>query len=560
MGIIYLFFAMVATSLTASSQEDPSQKHHILYLVRSGKVPAAIDSYKEYKKTLGHHDSDILEQIALILLDQGMAAQDEENEILSLYGASLAGVNSLLDLCETGMKSKHPSTQLVALQMAGSIQDDRANTLLCKAFSSNFLAIRMEAAAYLAYKKHRHAVGYIESLMNKLPPYFHYFFPRLYAQIGSNEAILLLKKMLHAPELPTRLAAILATAQHGRDDLLKEIRSTATHLNPAEQEACAFTLGTLSDSHSQTILEDLTKSSETEVQLAAYKALYNLGKTDCLQKIKKLAQQENLYAIEALGHLMGGESLLYDLMQAKDKTLRFNAALALLKRKDPKALPTILEMLLTVHSDIGFMPHPSQGRSMIYWKIVPSISAYSSSDHGKEMLAISLALREQILLECLELEEVHFLKITKELLQQKQKDLIPLLMHLLCNSHSPVTVDLLKAKAEELGAPFIRNYASLALYKLKVEGPYQNRIKQWIASQKETEMIKFRPRAHKTTSETSFDYQLTPEENSALLVEALMEIASHHEEDSLDILLDVLQKGPVKNRTVLAGLLMKTLE
>lgn len=569
MGIIYRFSFLlsiaVATHLLASTdatpaKEEPLKKNHILYLVRSNRISAAIDSYKEYKTTLGHHDSEILEQMALILLDQAMASHQEENELISLYGASLAGVNSLLDLCELGMKSHHPNTQLVALQMAGNIQDDRVNDLLCKAFSSDFLGIRMEAASYLAHKKYRHAVGYIESLMQKLPPFFHCFFPRFYAQIGSTEAVNILKKMLHDPELYTRVSAILAIAQYGRDDLIKEIRTASTHLNPAEQEACAFALGVLSDSHSIQALETMAKSSEPQVQLAAYKALCSLGKRDYLNNIKDLAKHRDLFAIEHLGLIDASEDILFTLTKSKDKAIRFNAALALLKHRDPRCKPPVLEMLLSKQHDLGFTPHASQGKSMMHWKIISSASAYGATDRGKEMLAISLALREQILLDCLELDEAQFLSIANELFKNQQKDLIPLLMHLLCNMNSSAVIELLKAKAEELGSPFIRNYASLALYKLKVEGPYEKRIEQWVTSQKETEMIRFRPITTKATSETSFNYQLAPEESSALLVEALMEIANHHEEKSLDILLDIMKNGHPKNQAVIAGLLMKALE
>ena len=176
------------------------------------------------------------------------------------------------------MKSKHPTTQLISIQMAGQIQDDRANDLLCKAFSSDFLGIRMEAASCLSLRKYLHAVGYIESLMNKLPPPFQCFFAEMYAQIGSTEAIHVLKKMIHDTELYTRIAATLAAAHYGRDDLLKDIRNAATHLNPAEQEACASAIGMLGDSHSIELLEKMTKSTEDQVKLSAYKALFSLGK------------------------------------------------------------------------------------------------------------------------------------------------------------------------------------------------------------------------------------------------------------------------------------------
>lgn len=546
---------------SSPSQQEPLKKNHLLYLMRSNKVASSIDLYKEYKKTIGNkHDSEILEQMALILIDQGMESHDEEKELISLYGASLAGVNSLLDLCEMGMKSKHPMTQLIAIQMAGRLEDDRASELLCRAFSSDFLGIRMEAASYLALKKHLHAVGYIESLMHKLPPFFHCFFPEMYAQIGSSEAVNLLKKMLHDPELYTRIAATLAAAHYGRDDLLKDIRNTATHLNPAEQEACASAMGILGDSHSIEALEKLAKSTDDQVRLSAYQSLFALGKRTYLNEIKELAKNKDLFAICTLGHIEGGEEVLFDLIKNRDKQIRFNAALALLERRDERCVDTIGELLLSKKHDLGFIPHYSQGRSMMHWKCIPSASVYANKDKDSGILAVSLALREQALAQCLELKESSFLKIAKDLLDYQQKDLIPILMHLLCNLHNEAAITLLKTKAEEIGAPFIRNYASLALTKLRVEGPYHQRIESWITTQKETEMIRFRPLTTKSSSETSFDYQLTPQENSSLLIEALMLIATSHEEKSIDILLDTIRNGHPKNHPVIAGLLIKALE
>jgi HEAT repeat protein len=546
---------------TEQTQKDPPlAKNHLLYLMRSNKVAASIDLYKEYKKTLkGKHDSELLEQMALILLEQGMASHDEEKEAISLYGASLAGVNSLLDLCEIGMKSKHPMTQLISIQLAGQIQDDRVNDLLCKAFSSDFLGIRMEAASYLARRKHLHAVGYIESLMNKLPPPFRCFFAEMYAQIGTSEATIILKKMIHDTELYTRVAATLAAANYGRDDLLRDIRNAATHLNPAEQEACALALGMLADSHSIELLQKMTASTEDQVKLAAYRALFSLGKRNYLEDIKTLAKNKDLFAIYTLGFIEGGEDLLYELLQDKDKQIRFNAALALLQRRDNRCLPTISELLLSKKHDLGFLPHHSQGKSMMHWKVIPSASGYvTKEDNG--ILAISLALREQALIQCMELSEQAFFTIAQDLFRYQQKDLIPLLMNLLCNLNQEQTIAFLKEKAEDMTSPFIRYYASLTLTKLKVEGPYKERLESWISKQQDTEMIRFRPMTTKSSSETSFNYQLTPQENSALLIEALMFIANSHEEKGIDILLDVLRNGHPKNHPVLAGLLIKALE
>lgn len=556
-----LTFRLLSVELEIPTPVEPLKKNHLLYLVRAGKVTSAVDLYQSYKNNTGDkHDSEILEQMALILLDQGMVSHDEEKELISLYGASLAGVNSLLDLCELGMKSKHPTTQLTSIQMIGQLADDRASTLLCKAFNSDFFGIRMEAASYLALRKHRHAVGYIESLMNKLPPFFHCFFSEMYAQIGSVEAIHVLKKMIHDPELYTRVAATLAAAHYARDDLLPDIRNAATHLNPAEQEACATALGILGDSHSIDLLEKMTKSTDEQVQLAAYQALFALGKRSYLEEIKALARKQHLFAIYSLGQMEGGEDVLSSLLHHKERQVRFNAALALLARRDQRCLSTIVELLLSKKHDLGFAPQYSPGRSLMHWKCIPSASAYASKDKDGSLLAISLALREQALAQCLELDETSFLEIAHTLLNAPQKDLVPLLMQLLCNLNNEAAIALLKTKAEELGSPFIRNYAALALTKMKVEGPYQSRIESWVKAQKETEMIQFRPLAGKTASETSFNYQLTPQENSSLLVETLMLIANTHEERCIDILLEVLSHGHPKNQPVVAGLLMKALE
>lgn len=564
MGLFGAFLTAIAiafTSLSYSSEEPPTKVNHLLYLVRSNKIAAALDLYKEYKETKGKHDGELLEQIALIILDQGMASHDEEKELISLYGASLAGVNSLLDLCEFGVKSKHPTTQLVSIQMAGQIQDDRASSLLCSAFSSDYLGIRMEAASYLALRKHSHAVGYIESLMHKLPPFFHAYFPSMYAQIGTTEAITILKKMIHSTELYTRIAATLSAGFYGRDDLIKDIRTLATHLNPAEQEAAVTAIGILKDSHSIELLEKIASTTgDVQVKLASYQALIHLGKKEYIEQVKTLAKNKDLFAITVLGRIEGSEDILFALSQDADRTVRFNAALSLLERKDSRAAFTALEILLSQKRDLGFIPHYSSGRALMHWKLVQSASAYSKDDKDQGILAISLGLREHTLANCLELDEVSFIRIAKELIRLQQKDLIPLLMHLLVSLKSEEAIAMLKSTAEELGAPFMRNYASLALSNMKIEGPYTKRIETWISTQKDTEMIRFRPMAAKTASETTFNYQLTPQENSALLVEALMLIVEQHEEKSLDILLEVLRNGHPKNHPVIAGLLIKALE
>lgn len=556
-----LSFLLLSYALCAyGSEQQELSKNHLLFLMKNKKVADSIEGYKRYAAHLHKHDSETLEQMSLILLESAMSSSEEESELITLYGASLAGITSLLDFCEIGVKSRHPRTQLVSIQLAGQIPDDSVHPILCKAFSSDYFPIRMEAAAAMANRKYKHATGYIESLMSKIHPAYHFFFSGMFAAIGNNDAVLILKRMIHSNELFTRISAILAAAQFGRDDLLKDIKAASTHLNPAEQEACCFALGALQDTSSTPLLEKLAKSPEKEVSLAASLALAILGKKDYIQTIHSAAKDKNLFAITLLGHFQDSPPVLHELLESKDKQIKFNAALALLKQKDKKCLPAIRDLLLAKSHDLAFIPAQSTGKSMMYWKCLPSLSVLSQSEQGESLAAISLGLREQTLAQVLDLGSEEFLKVADELIRFQQKDLIPLLMELLCNIHNDQVVAFLKTKAEELGKPFTRNYAALALAKLKIEGGYKERIEAWIRAQKDIEIVQFRPVTSKVKAETSFSYKLTPKENSAFLIESLSLITSFHEEKSLDLLLDMIKNGHPKNRPILAGLLIKTLE
>ncbi|PCI95424.1 hypothetical protein COB11_02200 [Candidatus Aerophobetes bacterium] len=273
-----------------------------------------------------------------------------------------------------------------------------------------------------------------------------------------------------------------------------------------------------------------------------------------------MAKEKDLFAINLLGMHKGGEDVLASLSSDLNRQIRFNAAIALLKRRDIRGMPTIIEILLSRRLDLGFAPTHSQGKSMMHWKVIPSASARAKKDEDNSILGVSQALREQILMDCLELEHSHFMRVTKQVFAYNQRDLVPILIHLLCNLNTDDVRAFLKEKSEEIGAPFIRQYANLALCQLKVDGPFEDRLIEWIKKQKDTDIIRFKPLVAKSSSETSFSFQLTPQENSALLIESLMMIVEKHDESGIDLLLDVIRNGNEKNRAVIAGLLMKTLE
>jgi len=560
--ILLPFAAPCEEAVVAVSVEKKEiHKQQIPYLMQCNEIKRSIDLYQDYRKELGRHDFEILQQMATILLEQGARSDDPEKQLLSLYGSNIGGISSSIDILEAGVQSRHPQTQIAAIQLIGQLQDDRSDELLTKAMSSEFFYTRMEAAYFLAVRKNRNAVGQIESLMYRIPPQMRFFFPEFFALIGTPEAISVLRHLMDDQFHMTRIESILSAARFGRDDLLPIIRSRATHLNVAEQEACAAAFGQLRDSKSLFLLKKMGDSSSDNIRLAAYRAMLSLGDAQAKEKIFEMARNENIHAIALLGDVPGGEEILLHLIRNANIQVRFNAAYALLKRRDPRCTPYLLEFILRDSRDLGFQPTFTVGNSLMAWKVIPSVLQHAK-DNPFDILAMSLKVREQMLRECLELPEREFLEVARRIFDTKQADLIPLLVALLQNHRTPSALELLISKAQTAGAPLIRTYCDLALLRIKQEGPYLEKVRQWISAKKNTEMIRFRPTLpwNMRISESTSSFELTPEENSRLLIECYQSLADRHEDNSIDIILEGIKEGHAKNRSVLAGLLIRALQ
>ena len=343
-------------------------------MMHNGKVEMAIERYRESVKESGKHDFETLEAMASTLLEKGMESDDPESQLLSLFGAGSAGLKSTLSLCRTAMRSRQPTIQMAAIQILAQFDDEEATDLLTLAFSSPYLPIRLEAAYAFANRRHPKAVGYIDALRQKVPTQFGYLFPDLYARIGTAEATAHLKQMMSDSFIYTRLASTLSAAAHGRDDFIKEIRNTLTHLGPAEQEAAATAVGYLRDLHSRDLLKKLAATGNDDVKVAAAKSLLLLGDHDYIVPLQTAAKQGNLYAISALAGEKRGADTLAMLANHPDPAIRINAAISLLACHDRRCISAIKEILTAPFYDVGFIPHYSPGRSMMHWKRVPSAS------------------------------------------------------------------------------------------------------------------------------------------------------------------------------------------
>lgn len=534
-------------------------RDHIAYLMQSRELHASLEMYEEYRKELGRHDFEILQQLGMIIIEQGVRSGDMEAQLLSIFGAAIAGLSSSIDILDEGIRSPHFETQMASIQFLARMQDDRCDDLLTKAMSSNFLMARMEAGYHLSTRKHQKAAGQIESLMCKIPQELWFYFPQFFALIGTSEAIGVLRQLIENPNSMVRVEAILSAARFDRDDLLGKIRAHATHLHIDEQEASAAALGFLKDSKSIPQLKKLSESSAENVKLAALRSLYFLGDISALDKIIEIAKKQSLFAIALLGDFSGGEDLLAELSTHKNIHVRINSAISLLKRRDPRAILPIEEILIRDTRELGFQPSVSVGHSLMAWKVVPSFPQHGELPY--DLYALTLQLREQILADCLELKESDFLKVAAHIFNMRQGDLIPLNVALLENLQTEGAIKLLKMHANRTGAPLIRGYCNLALYRLNQPGNHEKVLREWISRVKTTELIRFRPMLpwDKRSGHES-PYELTPEESSRLLIEIYQALSDRHDEIGIDILLDGIKTGHPKNKYALAGLLIRAIQ
>ena len=557
----FFFFSLIPFVCLASEENIPAdrslQKQQILYLAEAQNTKESISRYKLYKEELGRHDFEILEKMAISWIEQSAKSASAEEQLLGIFGLSLAALPTSTDIIESALFSTNPQIQSAALQYLGRLQEDWTAPLLNKAMSSQFLYTRLEAAFYLAQRKSKTATGQIESLMYRLPPPMRYFFPDFFAMIGTPEAISTLRHLMNDPFGPTQSEAILSAARHGRDDLLPPIRAAATHPNASEQEASAAALGYLKDIRSLKKLQKLTKNSSIWVELAAWQALYSLGVKEAASSIAEKAKEENLFAISLLSHIPGQEEVLYPLLKSPNRQVEFNAAWALLHQKNPRSLSSLVRFLIKDSQDIGFQPISSPAGSLQAWKVVSSVQERAEESFF-DIKTLSLSVREYILRKASSLPQPLFLQLAKTLLETKQNTLLPALIHLLEQMKTPEAIAFLEEHSKKAGAPLARAYCNLALFRMDQEGPYQEMLLSFIQNNIAHELIQLRASVP-WNMRLSDEYHLTPEENSSLLIEAYETLVQKSHHGSIDLLLEAIAEGNPRNKAVLSAILIHAL-
>ena len=549
---------LLTENIAAPASNANDLKLQTLFLMQQSKVEESITQYRKFTELTGRHDFEMLQLMGLTLLQKGIHSDDPQTLLMTLFGAGLSGSTGSLEILEKGFNQPDPQTQLMALHFISQIDDDRTDEILNRAMSSDFLSTRMEAAFYLSQRKHPHAVGQIEGLMFRLPPMFKAYFPSFFAMIGTPDATGALKRLIEDADPQVRIESMLQVARSGRDDFLPLIRKRLTYSHIAELEAAIYAVGLLNDSSSIPKLKRLASSPTDSVRIAAALALNQLGDRQYLSQIDGLAKQKNLLAISALAQVSGFEETLAQLVLSPDLQIRLNAAIALLQRRDARCAPVLPEIFIQDHRDLAFQPFGSVGRTLTAFKAIPS-AELRTKDPTTD-LTYSLTIREQLLRETLQLPEAQFLEMANLIFKQQQNDLVPTTIALLENLQSDGAKQTLKLGTEKMTAPLIRDYCNLSLYRIKVDGPYEEYINNWVMRQKGAELIRLRPILPWKLRADSDEFTLTPEETSKLLIDSYMSIASRRNERSISFLLEAIQLGNPINRYALMGLLMRATE
>lgn len=540
---------------------DHASSGRILYLAQSGNLSDAIKIYQEQAKAAGQHDFELLQQLGFQILSQGYKTKDPEIQLLTLFGAGISANEKALPILEAGLDSENPQLQMVALNFISRYSNDEADEAINRLMKSNFLLVRLEAAYHLAQKKFSTASGQTEALMQKVDKQLWPIFPQLFGLIGDKEALIILRKLMNDPSEAVRIESIITAAKCGRDDLLPSIRRLATQHHTGQQEACCYALGKLKDDSSIDKLQQLANSSSPHVSLAAQNALYQLGKKEMKEVIEQAAKKLNPFAITLLADIENSDDTLISLLDVPDGIVRLNAAMTLLEKQNPKCVPILMEAIIRDNRDLAFAQVTTQGKAFTAWKIIPS--AMQNLESQPYIYELSMAMREHLLAKMADLPEPAFLALAQTIFDKQQGDLIPTLVRTLENIRSPQAIELLKTNQQKIGAPLIRNYCNLALYRMGQEGPYADNLKQWVSQQQHVSIIQFRtfvPWEMRPSEPDSSNYQLTAQETSQLLIESVEALAKSQDNASVDALLNAILNGNEKNKFALAGLLLRTIQ
>jgi HEAT repeat protein len=546
--------AMICTSFMFAEHEID----RIAFLIANKDYKKAISYYlEEFKQKQSHH-LDILTILGKSLIEEAINSEDPKEQLLGLYGLMVSAQSNLDFDFSKLIQSKDLNVQMLAIQYLSNWHDDEIELLLNKAMSSPFLPARIMALGALVQNKSKLALMHIESLYYRLPPPFRPYFAQYYAMLGTPASLKILKQMLSDAQVGMKHAALLSICQFERDDFIEDIRKILTQNDPLITECAIKAVGLFHDLKSKAVVENFSKSSFASLKLASLLSLKSL-KEDTTKEIIEMANQGDLFAIAVLSRIDKSEDTLVKLAGHPDINIKLNALFALLERRDPRAKKLFIDFLKFHSLHDGINSIFSAGKTQSALKIYPAFR--KQFEKSKEMVqhieGMTRIIRNQLLIQALELPEDDFLEIAKFLFDHDIDDLIPLAVKLLENCNSEKTQLMLEKMEQKTGSPKTRLYSLLALARQK-SNRHQIELIHWLSSQTKQPIIELEAfDTQEQTIKKTDRFIINPDERSELLLEAYETLISTKNEHSFPVLLEAIRKAPKENRAVLAGFLLK---
>ena len=545
-------------TITIDSIKQVNPIHsHILYLAQKGEIKEALSKYNEIFPTLDTQHYSLLQKLAYIIIKKGYQSDVPEENLLALYGAATSKHNDLFYILEGSLKNRYPQIQLAALNFLGHAADFRGNNDLNEGMSSPYLPVRLEAAYWLALTKAPTATGQIESLMNKLPKETHPYFPQLFALNNTSSAIKVLHHLILKEDNLLSSQAIIQSGNYQIEELLPVIRTLSKHINPYQQEACAFSFGEFQDTYSIPVLQQYTKSHLDSLQLIATISLIKMGEKQRLPDIVTQAKKGNLFAITSLTPFDEENETLYELSLNSNPQIRLNANIALLKQKDPRALVGLESILIPLTHTPTIIPTYNSSKTLQAFKL---FSKAKSPEELQIYQSITTEFRKHILITSQHLPSNHFYLLCEKIFNSQQQELIPTCIHLLEKFNTEEAISLLKKGKMLPGNPLIRTYCSLALFRLSIQKYEEKELLYWVYKENHRSLITFQTVIPWQYNRENTPHQLTPNEKSQLLIEIFQTLAEKQHPHTVQTLINVMIKGNPSNCYALAGLLIRATE
>lgn len=544
-----------AFSLQAGSPD--AVKAQMSYSARMGNPAKALELYNQYALMQGAHDFDALKTICIGMLQNGVREAKESSDLMSVYGAGLSQSEETMSVLEVGLNSKNPQAQAISLHFLSRLANDKADQLILGLLKNPNPILQLEAVFALAQKKHPKAGALAESLMSKYPAMIKPIFPAIFSELSSRRSDALLRQLLHDADERVRLEAIGALVKNGRDDFLPQLRRLASHTQVQQQEALCFAFERFHDETMCPRLEEFVRSKSPYVAVAAAHTLYILGKKEYREVLSIAAGEGFGFAVFAMQDVDEAAPELIALTRSSDPDIRLNAAIALAKAKLPGARQALEEVLFQGNNRIITQAR-SPGKALTCFKWAPAHAAVGR--HGPAIAAVSQNIRRALITEAINLPEKDFLYLAEKALSTNQLDIVPLVVKLLENHGSAEAEEILITHAQRIGAPYVRSFCNLALFRMKGKEIYAVKVREWVSQYGMNSIAELKPYLpFELRLETEY-FDLSPEEQTSLFLESVEALAVSKKTEDIQTLLDVMQTGNPINRYALAGVMLRALQ